>query len=128
MNADADRDDRSRKRSLKWTLGLVALVTVPPALQLYEDGTVSWMLLLLGVVSWAVAAGPVAASDLGRRVGSWFESIGYRGRGAVIVAFAVLVWTSLFSFDLPTVPIQSFLLGGIVGLAAAEIWRYARSE
>ncbi len=123
MNAD-----RSRGRSLKWSLVLSALIAVSPAIGLYDAGTVSWPWLGLGVVSWAVAAGPVAASRFGRRVESWFESIGVGGRAAVIVALAIAIWGSMFAIEPPTIPLQSYLLGSMVGLVSVEIWQNALSE
>ena len=120
--------DWSRGRSLKRSLALFALVAVSPAIGLYDAGTVSWPWLGLGVVSWAVAAGPVAASRFGQRVESWFESIGVGGRAAVIVALAIVIWGSIFAIEPPTMPFQSYLLGSIVGLVSVEIWRNALSE
>ncbi|WP_128476475.1 hypothetical protein [Halorussus pelagicus] len=120
--------DRSRGRSLKPSLALFVLVAVSPAIRLYDAGTVSWPWLGLGVVSWAAAAGPVAASRFGQRVESWFESIGVGGRAAIIVALAIVIWGSMFAIEPPTLPTQSYLLGGMVGLVSVEIWQKALSE
>ncbi|WP_135853789.1 hypothetical protein [Halorussus salinus] len=123
MNAD-----RSRGRSFKWSLALLALVALSPAIGLYESGTVSWPWLVLGVVSWAMAAGPVAASRFGQRVGAWFRSIGLLGRAAVVFGFVPVMAVAMWQLDPPTIVVDSFLLGGMVGVMVVAVRENAASE
>ncbi|WP_135806714.1 hypothetical protein [Halorussus marinus] len=102
----------SRRLAPSWTVALVAL---SPAFDLYEAGRVSLVWFGIGVVSWAAATGPVAASRFGRRVGAWFRGIGALGRAIVILGVAG-AWTGVVvTFEPPAVPIDSFVLGGSAG-------------
>ena len=121
-------ESRSRGLSLKWSLALAALVAVSPAYDLYEAGAVSWGWLAVGVVAWAAAVGPVASSGFGRRVGARFRSIGVLGRAAVIFGFAGAAWAFHVAVDPPAVAVDSFVLGGMVGLAAVALWDEVRSD
>ncbi|GAA0667441.1 hypothetical protein ACFQDG_07735 [Natronoarchaeum mannanilyticum] len=88
--------------------------------------TVAWGWLGAGVVTFAIAAGPLAVTRLGDRVGAWFRGIGYAGRTVVIVLFAVTVWTAMSLLDSLTVPLSSFAYGGVFGIAivvAVELGR-----
>ncbi|NHN59939.1 MULTISPECIES: hypothetical protein [Halorussus] len=129
MESDAtDRgESRSRGLSLAWSLALAALVAVSPAYDLYEAGTVSWGWLAVGAVAWGTAVGPAAASSYGRRVGAWFRSVGAIGRALVIFGFAGAAWAFHAAVDPPAVAVDSFVLGGMVGLAAVALWREIRS-
>jgi hypothetical protein len=118
----------SRGLSLKWSLVLIALVAASPAIGLYDAGTVSWPWLGLGIVSWAVAAGPVAASRFGQRIGAWFRSIGVLGRAAVIFGFVPVIAVTMWKLDPPTIVVDSFLLGGMVGLLFVAVRENAASE
>ena len=120
--------DRSRGRSFKWSLALFALVAASPAIGLYDAGTVSWPWLGLGVVSWAVAAGPVAASRFGQRIGAWFRFIGVLGRAAVVFGFVPVMAVTMWKLDPQTVVADSFLLGGMVGLLFVAVRENAASE
>ncbi|NEU55744.1 hypothetical protein [Halorussus sp. MSC15.2] len=133
---DTDRDDtpdgdpapdRERRRP-KLSLFLAGLLAVDVGIDLYDDGTVSWFWLAVGAVAWAAAAGPLASSAVGRRVGAWFRSIGIFGRGVVIVGFAAATWWLMGTFDPPTLPIESLVFGGMVGLILQVLWEMHESN
>jgi hypothetical protein len=121
-NFGSDSGDR-RGLSPKWSVALFSLVALSPALDLYEAGDVSWLWLVVGVVSWATAAGPVAASEFGRRFGAWFRAIGVVGRAVAIFGFAAAWWWVVAEFDPPEVPLDSFVLGGLGGALLMTLWQ-----
>jgi len=117
-----------RGPSPKLTAALFVLVAFSPAFDLYEAGRVSWLWLGIGLVSWATAAGPVAAGRFGRRFGARFRAIGALGRAVAIIGFA-LAWTwVVVSFDPPDVPLDSFVLGGLVGVLLTTLRRHRRTN
>jgi len=121
----AESDER-RGLPPKWSLALFALVGFSPAYDLYEAGTFSRAWLAFGVVSWAVATGPVAASESGQQVGAWFRAIGRLGRAAAILLFAAAAAWAQVRFDPPSIAADSFVLGGMVGLAVTVLRRSIR--
>ena len=129
MVSDVSDGTGSRREAFRprWSLLLVAMVAVSPAVDLYQAGTVSWPWLTAGVVAWGLATGPIATTEFGRSVGSWFESIGVLGRLAAIVAFAAATYRFHVTFHPPAVPVDSFVLGGMAGVGLTVCWRWLRS-
>ncbi len=78
---------------------------------------VSWPAFALGAALFAALFGPVAASTIGERVNQWADSIGKRGRGLVIVLFAVLVWIGANTLPVSAAVVTSFGSGGFVAVA-----------
>jgi len=78
---------------------------------------ISWPAFALGVALFAVGGGPVAASPGGTRVNQWSDSIGKRGRGLVIVLFAVLVWIGANTLPVSAAVVTSLGSGGLVAVA-----------
>jgi len=81
-----------------------------------------------------LALGPVAQSALGERVGAWFDAIGFRGRGFVILGFAAAVLLARDLALVPSLPVESLTAGVFLAvvvfvpvhvLAAREVagWR-----
>ncbi|WP_137291185.1 hypothetical protein [Natronorubrum halophilum] len=90
--------------------------------------TVAWGIVAAGFVAFVAAAGPLATSSIGSRVGAWFRAIGIVGRGLVIVGFAVMVWTATTRLEVPAVLPTSFGLGGILGTSAVVALEAVRSR
>ena len=89
---------------------------------LYDAGTVSWLWLFTGVVSWAVVAGPVASTSYGALVGAWFRRIGYGGRLIAMIMGAGVIWLFFGIFRPPMVLSISFIFGGLIGLTLVSVW------
>ncbi|WP_293029355.1 hypothetical protein [Natronococcus sp.] len=112
------------RRQLVGSALIVALAT----LNLWVIGSVLWLWVGVGFVSFAAATGPIAASSVGFRVGAWFRAIGYAGRAIVIVAFAAAVWISVYVLDVPAGPLVSFGNGGLLGVSAIVFLEAARER
>jgi hypothetical protein len=93
-----------------------ALMWIPLAITLSPFDSISWTWAVVGFVSFAVAMGPARNTTLGRRVGEWFGNISVAGRGTVIVVFAIIVWWTMFTVDVPTVPVNSYVAGAWVAI------------
>ncbi|WP_223302105.1 hypothetical protein [Haladaptatus sp. R4] len=52
----------------------------------------------------------------GKRFGQWFRDIGVTGRTSAIILFAVVVWGTMFTVDIPVVAVESFVAGIWVAL------------
>lgn len=96
--------------------GIISLASIPSAIQLYEAGAISWIWLFTGSILAAVICGPIATTQYGQQMGSWFHSIGGGGRIIAILIAAVLIWRFILTFQPPEIPLNSFTLGGIIGL------------
>ncbi|ATW87253.1 hypothetical protein halTADL_0440 [Halohasta litchfieldiae] len=96
-----------------WTeVGLAVLVVVTHGLSLQFRSP--WLpAVLAGFVLFSLAIGPVANSTVGRRVGDWFRTIGYRGRGTLIVLFAIGVAVGAQSPVVPTLLLADIGYGGL---------------
>jgi hypothetical protein len=117
-SAGSTRSDSSRQRLIVLSIVLIGISYV---IQLYEAGTVSWRWLFIGIVSWMIAAGPVASTSYGKSVGAWFRRIGYGGRLIAIIAVAGVFWSFIFLYQPPMVPSISFAAGGLIGLMGVYI-------
>ena len=113
--------------SNRWHLALGALVAGWAIVTLYVAETVAWGAVAVGFVTFAIAAGPVAASSIGSRVGAWFRGIGYAGRAAVIVGFAVAIWGLVPLVDVSAVRVTGFGVGGMLGTVAVVAVEAVRS-
>ncbi|EFW90819.1 hypothetical protein ZOD2009_16773 [Haladaptatus paucihalophilus DX253] len=88
-----------------------ALMWIPLVINLSPLDSISWTWGAIGFVSFAVAMGPARNTSFGQRVGEWFGDIGVAGRGTVIIAFAIVVWWTMFTVDIPTVTVNSYVAG-----------------
>jgi hypothetical protein len=94
---------------------------------LYDAGTVSWFWLFTGVVSSAVAAGPVASTSYGALVGAWFRRIGYGGRLIAMIMAAIVIGLFIGIVQPPMALSTSFTFGGLIGLTLVFVWEQLSS-
>ncbi len=104
-------------RTPTWTDVLVAclvLVWIPVNLASLE--TIYWGRMAIGFVVGVISLGPVAASPIGRRIGTWFREIGATGRAIAIVLFAVAVLITGQRVDVPSEHVTSAVGGFMLAL------------
>jgi len=93
-------------------VGLAVLTLV-----VYGSSLTIWLpwppAVVAGFVAFALALGPVSNSAVGRRFGDWFRGIGYRGRGTLIVLFAIGVAVGSQFPWFPTLLLADIAYGGL---------------
>jgi|SRR5699024_4688537 len=92
------------------------------------DTPVSWVWLAVGVVVWAIAMGPVAASSVGKRFGAWFKGISGAGRIVAIVMAAAMIWAVETTVVIPTTPGMNFLTGGLFAIGIITLLESIRTR
>ena len=98
-------------RQPTWTDVLVGVFAVGWVIVELRGEPLSWAWFAVGFLSFLVAGGPAARSSIGQVVGDWFRAIGPAGRGIVILLFAIGVWVTYATFDVPSRPVTSFTVG-----------------
>lgn len=96
-----------------------ALMWIPLAISLSPFDSISWTWGAVGFVLCGFGMGPAGTTSLGKRFGQWFRDIGVAGRTVSIVFFAVGVWWTMFTVDIPTVPVNSYVAGMCLSLVAS---------
>ncbi|MFC3477449.1 hypothetical protein [Halobacterium litoreum] len=72
----------------------------------------------LAFAATLLALGPLARSALGERAGAWFDAIGFRGRGFVILGFAAVVLLARDLALVPSLPVESLSAGVFLAVVA----------
>ena len=108
---------------------LVAALALPVVVQnLLVPSSLAWPWVAVGFVAFAVAMGPVAASSLGKRVGTWFRGIGTEGRLLVLLAVVAASWLVTEIVEGTFTPLHSLGTGGLFAVVVFVTVRtvYAR--
>ncbi|MCO8254752.1 hypothetical protein NKF26_13175 [Haladaptatus sp. AB618] len=104
-------------RSPTWgEITIVLFSSFGTVTSLFDLGTISWWWVAAGFVLTGTAAGPAGTTTVGKRFGQWFRDIGVTGRASAIILFAVVVWGTRFTVDVPVVGVESFVAGMWVAL------------
>jgi hypothetical protein len=99
-------------------VGIVVLFGISTAMDLYPYDEISWTWVAVGFVLCGFGMGPAGTTSLGKRFGQWFRGIGVAGRTVAIVLFAVVVWWTMFTIDIPSAKVDSFVAGMCLSLVA----------
>lgn len=101
----------------RWDIVTAASSLVLSAAFLSTVEAVLAVWLVAGFVASAVLIGPVAASTPGRRISSWFETIGGPGRLlAVVTTFVVWRYVVESLLGIPDILVANLIIGGLLAL------------
>jgi hypothetical protein len=116
--------EASDKRLL-YEIVLGLLIATGPGFQLIESRTVSWVGIVFGALSIALAFG-VGRTSFGQQVDAWFERIGTGGRLIAISTVAVGIWGVIWVFEPPVVLTSSIIVGATVVLITVPAFRLVK--
>ncbi|MFC5970421.1 hypothetical protein ACFPYI_03675 [Halomarina salina] len=100
-------------RSPTWLEVLLGLGAIGQVAITAYTGTLVWRWFGVGFAVFILAMGPASATTAGERFGAWFRTIGVGGRVALIVAFAVVLWTVSLTESVSAATLKSLGLGGL---------------